>query len=393
MDLQPCFFAGLVGWTGSVDSVKKSQLFSRFVIAQWSGTINTMSDEVRVLAQTLLASFNREAQWHYLDPDTQQPASKEALVRQWEECVSRAERAVAEPLAQLLQHRPSQRLRIATFNVHFWTNAREQNRFVEIMDTIRRLDADLILLNEMVFGDFKYQAQHIPGHFAEALQPLYRKYVVCNTVPSWFNNPYGNVILIHERVARSCTDALCSAWDESIGTFPKPVQLNRLYPLAETRCYVRLYFPPLDLLVYGTHLDVTDPDDQSRKRALQVILKDQAQHKARHALIMGDFNTLNPRDLARSKVHQRELQTVYQHLGNSFHFRALPFLYRRGWHDVFELVGTYPRYSVWTGTRVDFLMVNPALFQFLKERPSAVPFVVPTTVSDHLPLVLDVPLS
>ena len=101
-------------------------------------------------------------------------------------------------------------LRVASYNVHFWADPFDNesrshdspDSVDEILEVIRKADADVLFLQEFIATKVVYNGQVIRGDKAVAgLRAMgYVKQVMCNVVPSWFGDPIGNAIFVHLRV-------------------------------------------------------------------------------------------------------------------------------------------------------------------------------------------------
>lgn len=90
---------------------------------------------------------------------------------------------------------PSSRsnLRLMTWNVRYFTNARNEQTFNEIIKDIIFCNPDILCLNEVTLGhnDYYNQAIEISDHLKD-----YHTVAVCAVGPTWFSDFYGNMILI-----------------------------------------------------------------------------------------------------------------------------------------------------------------------------------------------------
>lgn len=324
-----------------------------------------------------------------------QAATKADLFKQWKAQITAYKRSstIKKLQQQLLNnHRANVTMfRVCCFNVHFWTDAYEKPNYQKIIQDILAIDADILLLNEVVFGAFQHEGQHINANFAEDLQSVYPKVVFCNVVPSWFSAPYGNAMLIHQRVAHLCASDLCAEMDEEIFTIPKPRLATNMYKgVVETRCFIRLKI--LDqLLIYGVHLDVYDKDDSIRTENIRAVMNDASQHDCKHVLILGDFNTLREDDYEAQPDRLSRIKKNYTNAGQTWKFNVVNVLRKHGYHDVFQLCPSkqIPPFTAWNMTRVDFIFANEALMEKWQGQSTTTPFVYVTQSSDHLPVVLD----
>ena len=68
---------------------------------------------------------------------------------------------------------------------------------------------------------------------------------------------------------------------------------------------------------------------------------------------------------------------------------ALNYLLEKSWKDSFEVSGFQPpQFTTWSGTRIDFLFLNPVWNLPLKGS-----YVYYDWASDHIPVIMDIDLA
>lgn len=288
--------------------------------------------------------------------------------------------------ATLVQSKPRTPgiIRIATFNVHYFCDIMNNSAVQGILKDIAKIDADIIILQEALLGT-KFVPE--PGkkqvNVENILMKLknagYTKNIMCNTVPSWYNAPYGNLMLIHDRVSNQCKDEhICFRNHETISKMWDPKKGS------ETRCYIYLNFNGIH--IYGTHFDVYDKTGKTRLHQLKDILDDIKHKKIQQAVIMGDFNDI---DITQYSVEDKQrIRDMYASQGMHISKGIKNALTRAGFTDSFGSCSPPkmpPTVTVWNNTRIDFI--------YVKNVDVKDTFVYETYNSDHFPIVADISIK
>ena len=287
---------------------------------------------------------------------------------------------------KLYEHSSGQ-LRLATFNIHYFTDLYEKtNTYAQIIKDIQSINADVIVLQEVLIGGKNTKINENVtidlDHLFEDLSAIgYSKKIMCNSVPSWYDGIYGNMMLLHNRI---CTpdrsNNFCEMLDETIYTFPKnekTVMVSGEHEgTRETRCYIKckLAFGQYTFYIYGTHLDVSD--EQERLEQIKVIMKDAKKHARSPrniVFIMGDLNTFIPTDIEPS--HNARISKYTRKNG-----KVAMELKREKWVDCHSS-DSFGKMTTWNGTRVDFIYCNKPL-------NGIIPEYYYTLSSDHIPVIL-----
>jgi len=144
------------------------------------------------------------------------------------------------------------------------------------------------------------------------------------------------------------------------------------------------------ITVVNLHLDVWDRTGQTRVRQLQTVLRTLDNDirvntkKTDRIVIVGDLNAVaTPRDNALAKWIDAN-QMARQEDERLNESKTLASLAHAGFIDAAANIDV----SVWTGRRVDHVWIRGFSPDVVQRA-----FVWPTTVSDHLPLVVDLDLS
>lgn len=310
--------------------------------------------------------------------------------------------------------KPRGSLRIATYNVHYFTDVFEQiNTYKGILRDIKTIEADFIGLTEVLVGGKDVTIHpgltlHLDNLYADLRMCGYPKKTMCNSVPSWYDGIYGNMLLVHNRV--QCTDALCTNLNESIFTFPKSKKTITVSGghagTAETRCYIKVQHTHTGkrgerytLYIYTTHLDVAS--ESERVRQIKHIIRDSRQHRGKHdvVFIMGDFNTVSAKEMDEkerrrvSYAQEWRKNKYYGHPIQSTLHKLLSFLFRRTYRVIQALeenafydchADCAADMTTWNQNRVDFIFCN----RKVRQPETMVAEYAYTANSDHIPVVL-----
>ena len=314
--------------------------------------------------------------------------------------------------------KPSHSLRIATYNVHYFTDVFEQiNTYKGILRDIKTIEADFIGLTEVLVGGQNVKIHpglvlHLDHLYKDLHKCGYPKKTVCNSVPSWYDGIYGNMLLVHNTV--QCTDSLCTNLNESIFTFAKSKKTITVSGghdgTTETRCYIKVQHTHrgargtlYTVFIYTTHLDVAS--EFERVRQIKQILKDSQQHNRPNdvVFIMGDFNTVSSKEMdAKENKRVSHAQDWRKNKYYGVSIEHTSFL-RKIWSMIFkrtyrviqtlEKNGFYDCHShcaadmtTWNLNRVDFIFCN----RRARRADTMVAEYAYTASSDHIPVVLTI---
>ena len=287
------------------------------------------------------------------------------------------------------------KFRLCTYNIHYFTDLSENNKYNEIIEDISKIDADVIGLQEFVLGNeikINDNTTLTSGNFFNDMDNYeYYKSSVCNSVPSWYNSIYGNITLVKNQVTchaqRGCEllcnkDRACEDLNEEIYTFPKATKTVRVSGShegkKETRCYIKikLTIHGKSIYIYNTHLDVASED--TRLGQIKEILKDTSKLPNNSIIfIMGDFNTINI-DVEK-KISSKFID------GNKFlreNGDVIKELLKEKFYDMHH---ENHHFTAWNNVKVDFIFCN---INIPKKYITAE--YLYTTNSDHIPVILSI---
>lgn len=286
----------------------------------------------------------------------------------------------------------SDKIRIASFNVHYFTDMYEKtNTYKKVIEDVKNINADVIILQEIIIGG-NVHIKHddslnvdVSKLYDEFKEIGYSKIIICNSVPSWFNSLYGNAMLIKNTM--KCKNPICPELNETIHTFEKTVKTVTVSGThegtPETRCYIYITIPIKDrhIHIYGVHLDVADEDE--RIRQVQYMINNINHLKEKKPrdlyLILGDFNTLSLTEYPEAKS-----DVFLQHMGKVYNL-----LITNKFVDLSQNNAVHKNVSnrvqtTWNNTRVDFIFSDKVIpYDY---------YIYFTDSSDHLPVILDIPV-
>ena len=295
-----------------------------------------------------------------------------------------------------LSKKKEKECRIAIFNVHYFTDVHEKkNTYNEINKDIKDIDADIIGLQEFVFGNVIQINKDVNidtrNFYNDIKKNGYTKTIVCNSVPSWYDSIYGNIVLIKNTY---CNDIKCeekhrAPLDETIFTFNKSKKATicsgNNKGQRETRCYIKLLIHKYNkhIYIYVTHLDVAT--EKERLSQIKHIIHDAKQYNKKNdiVLIIGDFNSFDKDQENKKDPSQRWKYNKFLKDNG----KVVSELKKYKYCDVHkELNAKDPKImTAWNNTRVDFMFCNkPEKKTGLVFRPE----YYYTTSSDHIPVVL-----
>ena len=243
--------------------------------------------------------------------------------------------------------------RIVTFNVHFWHDYNFVFAYDKILSVIRETCADVILFQEIC----AHTGEDI-GRVIEDLFSLgFRHYVMSDMLSCHSKyGPFGNAVFSRYPLINGTTyffETQCPA--ELI-----PARFDPVQDLAfRNTVFATVVFPEGRLDVYSAHLDVFDETLEVRTNQFQELF-DLANArtnntKSRGAIVCGDMNN--------------SLEEFSKNVASA--------------PGKFQLA-TPEEITVWTMKTVDYGFVHGATVNQS--------FVIPTGVSDHFPVVMDVTL-
>lgn len=289
-------------------------------------------------------------------------------------------------------------IRLCTFNVHYWTNVWENHQtMAHIMYDLQQINADITVLQEVLYGASPVKVNDTVTVDCSKLHELMRTMKVaphfsfCNSVPSWFDALYGNMLLISNKVcsvSKTENAKLCERLDETVHTFSKStraVEVGGMHTgTKETRCYIKVKLST-SVAFYGTHLDVAS--EKTRKEQLVQIVKDARETKV-YAIIAGDFNTTDNTIQTEEWQKKQTIESFYKFVSDG---SAVEYLKSEGYRNM-NSTPTKDQMTCWSKTTVDFFFTNIPEEAWTRENlEHPVVHFFRTSSSDHIPLYVDIP--
>lgn len=287
--------------------------------------------------------------------------------------------------------------RIATYNIHYFTDLYETiSTYKNILKDIKKIDATVLGLQELIVGgivkinDWSNNGKGLEvniTNFFEQMQKLkYKKIIICNTVPSWFNSIYGNGLLVKNHI---CQDNICSKIDENIYTFKKSdktcIVSGETEGSAETRCFIKInvVYNKYTFYIYITHLDVAS--ESERLKQIKQIIQNASIHNKRNdvVFILGDFNTFDKNEMNNREKNKDEVATNWKN--NNFmknNGKVVDFIKKSNYFDCHSKNSA--KMTTWNNTRIDFIFCNKKINGDFRAE------YYYTNSSDHIPVILTI---
>ena len=296
-------------------------------------------------------------------------------------------------------------VRICTYNIHYFTDLyEEKNTYFDILNDIKEIDADILILEEVIIGSIikinKKLIIDVSTLYARLNELGYHKIIACNNVPSWFNGIYCNLILIHDRILSDCNTeyvesiSKCEKLNESITSFPKAKTSCTVSGChegtKETRCFIYINYKTSEynFHIFGTHLDVGS--EEERLNQIKNIIENSKQYNQEkdYIVILGDFNTID-----KSKVYpdEEKMKYIKSNLFIKDNGAVVEELkVKNSFTNLLERNNDIDM-TTWNNTIVDFIFMKNGKGNPIPE--NLIPKVYFTLASDHLPVILDIPIS
>lgn len=266
-------------------------------------------------------------------------------------------------------------MRVATFNVHFWTDRQQRSTVDETIAFLRSLRCDAFVLQEVP------ESSDTLVRVADALG-MYHAFA-----PASF---LGNALL-----------SVCAPRSfEVVPLEVEPAEDSCTYIEARSAFVATLPWQGGSFRLVGTHLDPHSEQDRMRQLELLLSRLDSLQREGL-TLLAGDFNSLRLDDydadaLERIRAH-RERSAKEPPRGD-----VMAQLASRGFADLWHLARTTENRrtsaehdspeppielaTCWAGTRIDYICATTSWREHAHLSGCE---HVPTQVSDHIPVVVE----
>jgi len=275
-----------------------------------------------------------------------------------------------------LNKKPGKSIRIATYNIHCWTDTWGKNTMNKIIKDIKYIDADMIFLQEVIFGSvYKVKGSKINTEKIIGIMEKMGYFVFfCNTLPNWYSGIYGNMLCVKNKYVKNL--------NITSFTFEKPSKTcmvrENLQGGDESRCFIQAELG--NYIIIGTHLDVCS--EIIRKKQIKKLLSvvNHNKNRTKKAIILGDFNTTNLNQYDSSKFKKNIIEHVFnnsQYLKNNNVFKAM---IDNNFKSATESLNI--NLTVWSNIQCDYI--------FTRGVKDVTPQILYTPNSDHLPLIIDI---
>jgi endonuclease/exonuclease/phosphatase family metal-dependent hydrolase len=241
-----------------------------------------------------------------------------------------------------------------TYNVHGFMNIKFVNKFENIVEIIKLVDPDVLVLEEVY---------------------IYNKKRICTT--EQLVEQMEKIGLIYNLFSNGI-NAIFSKYE--INGYPFNLGKDPIRGVNRSAIICRIK----DFLVIGTHLDVFDESGKTRKEQMNLILQtikkyQKEDYENYRIIITGDFNSLKKSDYNTNEWKniidedkKRNVDTVED---------VVPLLEKSNYIDSFDHCKKSIKVSVWSNRRVDYI--------FGKNIDFVNSYVYKSTVSDHYPIYAD----
>jgi len=266
-------------------------------------------------------------------------------------------------------------LRIVSFNVRLWTDVTWHDRFDETWEVIAQINPDILVLQEVALDE---RTERIAEKLRTLGFHLSNEWIQHQT-QSFTAGAYRATNLVVTKSVPVTTRAQSFEHD-TLGYVRVEVQLSS----------------GKSIVVYGTHLDVIDTTEQIRTHEMYELLTcaiHDIQAK-KQVIIAGDLNSIDMKNYKVMNSHSISLQDLitlqYRMYRGCTTEEEVPQLVASMWKgagfvDSFSLAEQQnPLWTSWWGGRTDYVLCSPQLKPMIHGN-----YVYYTSVSDHLPIIVD----
>jgi len=288
-------------------------------------------------------------------------------------------------------------MRIATYNIHFWRppydnihsdfDFAKNDNFDAVIQTIKNINADVLILQEVIIFDWMKIKTTLESLGYVCTLSMF---VQTSTYNSY---PFGNMIITKQQSKNAHTikmyDVEPEVWPELHGFIRTHINL----PNKKKAVVSDIALPNhKKITIYGTHLDVYDHKEDMRAKQVQELI-DHALKEDELCIVAADFNAIRARDYqyaVQGKNVWDLLNEDHRDLrGFDAPTKALDLFTSHGFVDCFSKAQLEcPKFSVWNGTLVDFIWLNPTW-----DLPIVGCYIYYSIASDHLPIIMDIKIN
>lgn len=267
-------------------------------------------------------------------------------------------------------------LRFCTYNIHYWTDVWENNSLKKILDDIKYINADIICLQEVIFG-IKYKSSNKiinTENVISSLNNIGYYTIFCNTLPTWYGGIYGNMICIKKKYTKYIIPTNF--------TFDKSKQScvvsGRIDGTKETRCYILLEFK--NYLIICCHLDVCSELERKNQIKYIINLLNKKEYKNKKIILLGDLNTTDINQYTEKNKKKNILKYVFNDNYYFMNNNVIHELFKNNFKSATDYLNI--NITAWSGIQSDYI--------FTKNIQNISSQILYTNASDHLPIIMDI---
>lgn len=264
------------------------------------------------------------------------------------------------------KHDSNCQLRCMTYNVHMWQGKDRKNIVDDVIQNIKTTNPDVVCLQEVIWE--KTFIPYVTKKFAE----LGYKHGGGSTFIAG-KGALGNMIFSKYPLTNCFKKC-----------FSKPVRNEYRAFTAGT-----IIFNNTPVKIYCLHLDVWDETGQARLEEIQELTDSIQKYDShiKNVIFMGDFNAVRKQDyqydINGKKVWNMLLKDDKERKVST-PTSLEDYLIKTGYKDAYELTGTRPVFTVWSGKIVDFIYFKPGGNLICKDVNAYY-----SSASDHVPIIVD----
>lgn len=270
---------------------------------------------------------------------------------------------------RLIPPKPRGGVRVITYNVHFWTDPFEvEINHRDVVRMTKTLQPDIFGLQEALIPGGQERDSHSSSGWTikNTFVPLRKmQYIVegcrASKVASRGKTGFGNILAVSTRIPFLHSESMILPGQK------------------EARCAVigSVNLFGKEVIVAVTHLDVADKSGRTRRTQMHSLLEFlDSEYVSKPKMIMGDFNCLRYEDYT-----PEEREWLDQNSRSGVDYDTIREIEDQGYRDLFA-EGCI-KFTAWTGRRVDYIFVKDFPFKIASTQ------VFYTSISDHLPLIVD----
>jgi endonuclease/exonuclease/phosphatase family metal-dependent hydrolase len=253
--------------------------------------------------------------------------------------------------------------RVATYNIHYWTDLYDHANADRILDDIKAIDATILCLQEVSFDRTKYNPYTYDQLMNQFASMGYIDHIEVFG-SQYLGARYGNLILSKVPMTKKDAGLL----------YKGQVRVKRGYCMTE--------IASLDVTICCLHLDVFDETGKTRNQQLMQLLNILDLSNP-NLIICGDFNCLRKADYSTPFFDR--LVASDQHRNAVTDTTTLEYLRKNHFHTCFDHCRQpSPKCTVWSNRVIDFIFVP---HKYTKEITNCGLYY--TVNSDHFGVYMD----